>query len=156
MWCAGSARRPPPTDPICTSRPAEGAIVSGGDAPAPTNVNGSATVSLANPGDYTLRAARAGDLDSNLQDVCVSATAGECPSDITPRGRTIVGRKVADEFTATPGWDVVRSKGGDDRINLGTGTDRVNCGGGRDRIRIDLGDGDRIARNCEKVKPLSG
>lgn len=146
----------PPPDPVCTSEPAGGVTVTGADADTTTDGTGSATVTLATSKTYELRAANEGDLDSNVAEVCVSAVAGECPPEGTPRGRTIVGRQVADDFSATDGWDDVKSKGGDDRIRLLSGTDRVSCGGGRDKVIVDLDGDDVIATSCEWVKTLPG
>ena len=144
----------PPPDPVCTSEPAADITVSGGDANATTDENGSAIVTMANSQTYELQATNEGDLDSNIQEVCVSATAGECPSGDAPRGWRITGRALADDFSATEGWDVVKAKGGDDRIDLGHGSDRVNCGGGKDRVKVVNDGDDEIAGNCEKVKTV--
>jgi hypothetical protein len=146
----------PPPDPVCTSAPAEGATVSGGAAPAIADDEGAADVSLPAAGKYTLQASEEGHLASNLAKVCVAATEGECPDPGDDPGRTIIGRDRDDDFAATGGWDVVRARGGDDRVDISAGgEDRVNCGGGRDRVLRAEGDtDDTIAANCEKVKQL--
>jgi hypothetical protein len=145
----------PPPDPVCTSEPAPGATVSGGDAPALTDASGAADVPLASSGGYALQATLPDHLDSNIVDVCVSSVAGECPDPGDPPSRRIVGRDRDDEFSATGGWDAIRARGGDDRISIAEGgADRVNCGGGRDRVFVEAGDDDdTIAGNCERVRP---
>jgi hypothetical protein len=155
-WACSTAF--PPPDPVCLSEPAPGATVSGGASPAVADSAGAADVSLPDAGTYTLRASLADHLDSNLARVCVSAGAAACPAPGDEPGRTILGGDKDDDFVATAGWDVVRARGGDDRISLvGGGSDRVNCGGGRDRVLITSGDDDdSIAGSCEKVRALAG
>jgi hypothetical protein len=146
----------PPPDPVCTQAPAEGVTVTGGGSPVETNVNGAATVSLPVEGQYQLRAVNPGtDLPSARVDVCQSPTAGECPPEIAGHGWDIVGRKVADDFSATPYWDTVKAKGGDDRIRVHSGSDRVNCGGGLDKVILDPDGEDAVSDNCERVKNVS-
>ncbi len=144
----------PPPDPVCTEAPAEGASVTGGDAPAQTNAAGVATVALATQQRYSLQATATGRVPSNVARVCVSATDGACPEPTDPPSRRIYGRDGADQFAATRGWDIIRARGGDDRINLrGGGSDKVNCGRGKDQVTISADDSDDdIAENCEKVK----
>lgn len=146
----------PPPDPVCTESPAVGATVSGGDSGVVTNASGVAAVPMASTGHYDLQATLAGRLDSNHGRVCVSGDEGACPAPDDPVGRTIYGRKAADEFGGTGGWDVIRARGGDDEIRiLAGGADRVNCGGGIDKVFANLGDDDDdFAGNCEKVKRL--
>ena len=148
----------PPPDPVCESEPAPGATVSGGDSNATTDAGGVADVPLASAGEYTLQATLAAHLDSNLAEVCVSAEAGACPDPGDPPSRRIVGRDKDDDFAATEGWDVVRARGGDDRVSIRSGgADRVNCGAGRDLVlTASADDDDQLARNCERVREATG
>ena len=146
----------PPPEPVCTSEPAQGATVSGGDAGALTDGSGKADVPLGSAGKYKLQATLAAHLDSNIVRVCVDADAAACPDPADPHGRRIIGRRQADNFVGTDGWDSITSRGGDDRISLlDGGADRVRCGGGRDRVLIAEGDeDDSIAANCERVRTV--
>lgn len=144
----------PPPDPVCTESPSVGATVLGGDSSATTNASGVASVPMASEQVYDLHAELTGRLDSNTAHVCVSNEAGACPAPTDPVGKTIHGRKVADRFSATEGWDVIRSRRGEDVIDLTDGgSDQLNCGGGKDKVVLYTGDDDdEIAGNCEKVK----
>ena len=149
----------PPPDPVCESEPVEGAAVTGGDAAVATGPAGEAEVPLGSEGKFKLQATLADHLDSNLVRVCVSADPEACPGPGDPHGRRIIGRKKGDDFSGTAGWDVIKSRGGNDRISLlDGGADKVRCGGGRrDRVLVAEGDDDDvIASNCEKVKIVGG
>jgi len=135
----------------CASLPAAGATVAGGGAEATTGADGTAELALDAPGRPSLTATRGTDIPSEGLEVCVSATAGECPA---KRGERIFGSAGGDRIKGGAGPDRIRSRGGDDRIDLRRGgADRVRCGGGRDRVLVQRGDGDdRISRNCERVR----
>jgi len=63
----------------------------------------------------------------------------------------IAGGRGADRIDGGPGRDVLRGGAGADRIDSrGGGHDKARCGGGRDRIVADRGD--RIAKDCERVR----
>jgi hypothetical protein len=94
------------------------------------------------------------DIPSNRLEACVAAEASACP---TAQGRTILGAARNDRLDGTEGPDTIRSRGGEDEIDIsGGGSDRVNCGGDTDKVFLDVGDSnDDIAGNCEKVKRLA-
>jgi len=137
----------------------DGTVVNGGDAPA-TTTNGTATVTVAQPGRHALRARGPGvmpdEIPSQRLSVCVATDLDECPA---KRGRTIVGSNRADALRGTFGGDRIRARGGrdaivaragDDRIKVRKGgRDRVDCGGGDDVVRVSRGD--RVASDCEQV-----
>jgi hypothetical protein len=142
----------PPFEVHCTTdNHVDGATISGGDSAATTS-DGAAQVPVSD-GQVHLQATLGDDIPSNVADVCVSETAGECPAPGDPHGQTIYGRDRADRFSGTAGWDRIRAGGGDDRIDLTDGgADRVNCGGGHDRVTVAGSDSDdHISHNCERV-----
>jgi hypothetical protein len=142
----------PPFEVHCTTNDdVDGATISGGDSPV-TTTDGQASVPVSE-GKVDLRATLGSDIPSNIANVCVSATAGECPNGDDPHGATIYGRDKADRFAGTPGWDRIKAGGGDDRIDLTDGgADHLNCGGGHDRVTIEpADDDDHISQNCERV-----
>lgn len=127
--------------------PAVGAEVDG--ASGPTDANGQTTVT-SSEGTERLRATLAGTTPSNQLDVCVSAKAKRCGKD---ENLVIFGRDADDRVSGRRGNDVIKTFGGDDKIDLRAGgRDRVNCGGGKDTVVVAKEDrNDRIANNCERV-----
>jgi hypothetical protein len=81
---------PPPNYSATTTRqPAAGVSISGGDAPATTGADGTATVTVGQSGPTGLRAAKAGDVRSATETVCVhDGNDGTCgttaPTAIAP------------------------------------------------------------------------
>lgn len=64
---------------------------------------------------------------------------------------TLVGGAGADTLVGGTGRDIFRGSRGNDTINAkGQRRETVNCGSGRDRVTHARGD--RVARNCEKVR----
>ena len=126
-----------------------GVAIAGADLSNPTGAGGLYDVSVGD-GTAELYAERGQDVRSNRLAVCVGA-ASACPN---AHGRTIVGSARADGLRGTPGFDAVRSAGGDDLINLRQGgRDRANCGGGDDVVRLKRGDGnDQVRGNCERIR----
>ena len=142
----------PPFEVHCTTETdIDGATIEGGDSPAVTT-DGVAQVPVSS-GQVDLRATLGTDIASNVADVCVSGTPGDCPASDDPHGATIYGRDRADRFPGTPGWDRIKAGAGDDRVDLTDGgVDHVNCGGGHDRVRIVASDDDdHVSQNCERV-----
>jgi Ca2+-binding RTX toxin-like protein len=132
-----------------------GAMVSGGDSPAPVDAAGNATVSFATEGVHTLVASKDyNDVPSQALTVCVARDLSSCPP---VRGLQIIGSHEPDVIDGTAGADTIKARGGndkvralggDDRIDVrGGGKDRVNCGGGDDRVK--LGKGDKAGKSCE-------
>ncbi len=140
----------PDYEVTCGASPAQGATVTGGDAPALTDSEGNAAVPIASQGHFALQAGLDADVPSESVDVCVNDDVSKCPDS---HGKVIYGRPRADRFGGTPGWDVIRSGGGDDVISIRSGgRDRVDCGAGSDRVIVGSGDGDdRIGSSCERV-----
>ena len=72
------------------------------------------------------------------------------------RGISLVGSPQADKVKGTAGDDSIRSRGGDDKVDLRKGgSDEVNCGKGRDTVRIKrstASDGLVIKGSCERVR----
>jgi hypothetical protein len=132
---------------VCSADPAAGVSIGGGDAPAITGVDGTATVAASQPGTLSLRGTKEGDVPTNTVNVCVDQDLGSCPD---AHGKRIFGSDRDDDIHGTPGWDVIHAEGGDDRIDLTNGgEDRVVCGGGHDVV---LRDGqDQVASSCEQV-----
>jgi len=137
----------------CTSTPASGVTVSGADDPATTGADGTATLAADAVGVVQLAATRGADIPAEVLDTCVGPEANSCP---TQRGKRIVGSPEADKIKGTSGLDEIRSRGGDDVVDLRKGgADTVNCGAGRDVVRIKratASDGLVIKGNCEKVR----
>jgi len=129
-----------------TRKPAAGAKVLAGASSVTTDAAGRARVRLT--GSQTLRAGRSGDIPSAPVRVCVAKDLDDCPA---VRGRRIYGGEGADRLKGTPGADVIRSGGGNDRVDVRGGeADRVRCGkGARDRVRLD--GADRSTGDCEIV-----
>lgn len=125
----------------------DGTQVTGGDAIA-TTTGGTASVALSQAGVYRLRASSPapGAVPSALTTVCVNADLARCPS---RRGWRMIGTTDGDRISGTRGPDTVRSRAGDDRVNvLGRSPDHVNCGSGHDRVRAS---GNDTVRRCEVV-----
>ena len=131
----------------CTST-AAGVTIVGAESSTPAGM-GRYTVTVGS-GRTELFAVRGQDVRSNRLGVCVDA-ASDCP---TAHGRKIVGSARADRLPGTRGFDVIRGRSGDDRINLRRGgRDRANCGRGDDVVVLKPGDGnDRIRANCERIR----
>ena len=124
--------------------PAAGALVYG----AVTDVNGRATLTAPRARTLPLRATGANDVASAPIAVCLSDRLRRCPR---RRGWTIVGRDRPERLVGTRGGDVVDARAGDDRIDVrGGDRDRVRCGAGRDAVLASRGD--RISRDCERVR----
>jgi hypothetical protein len=127
--------------------PIAGAKISVGDATATTDASGSAQVTVADPGQVTLRATRGSDIPANQATVCVDEQLGQCPA---VQGLRIFGSSKRDKIKGTKGPDVIKSRRGNDLIRArGGGADSVNCGRGRDRVKVDQGD---EVKRCERVR----
>jgi hypothetical protein len=143
-----------------TVAPTSGATVVGGDAPAKTDKNGNASVSLGHAGTYQLVATNDyNDIPSPVLSVCVDAQPERnCPDE---RGREILGSDEAEGIKGTDGDDTIKPRGGNDVIKAGAGDDliiangggrdRIYCGGGRDTVIRDRKD--RVSKSCEIVRP---
>lgn len=131
-----------------TPRPADGATILGAESVTPLG-DGRYGVAVA-PGRTLLTAERGQDVRSNHVETCFKAKLDRCPK---AHGRTIVGSDRGDELEGTRGDDVIRSGGGDDRIDLRKGgRDKVDCGAGDDVVVWERGDrDDRTAPSCERV-----
>jgi hypothetical protein len=138
-----------------TVGPGSGSTVTGGDAPAPVDGAGNATVTFSTEGVQTLVASKDyNDVPSQALSVCVSRDLDTCPP---VRGLQIVGSHEADVIVGTAGPDQIKARGGKDKVTAlagadridvrGGGKDRVNCGAGDDRVK--LGKGDKAGKNCE-------
>jgi len=137
----------------CTSGPAAGVTIGGADAPVTTGADGTAQVSVGAVGEATLSATRAADIPAEQLPVCVGPQPGSCPAE---RGVDVVGSPQPDRIKGTAGNDSIRSRGGDDKIDLRKGgVDQVNCGKGRDTVRLKrkfANDGIVIKGSCERVR----
>jgi hypothetical protein len=137
----------------CSSGPADGVTVSGGDEAATTGPDGTATVSVGEVGVAELVATRGTDIQSETLDTCVGPEANSCPNE---HGQRIVGSPESDRIKGTAGLDVIRSRGGNDTVDVRKGgADTVNCGAGKDTVRLKrstANDGLVIKGNCEKVR----
>jgi hypothetical protein len=121
--------------------PAVGAQVTG--ATQPTGSDGSTTVLLNQ--SQALEAVHGPDIPSNREIVCLLSSGDTCG---LLRRRTI-GTNRADRIRGSEAPDLVRARGGDDRVNIRGGLpDVVNCGRGTDKAIIGFND---AARKCEKV-----
>lgn len=112
---------------------------------------GGGTYEVTAPGGRTeLWAKHKPDIASNRLSVCVRPSAGDCPA---AHGRSIVGSPDADGLLGTAGWDEIRARAGNDRIDIATpGRDDVNCGAGTDTVTVIQGDADNdVAANCEEI-----
>ena len=133
-----------------TRTPAEGASVTG--AEAPTDAEGRTTVELAGPDAHepayhALRATREGAIPSNEATVCAASKPRGCSASppVTIRGTDgrdkIVGTDGNDRIAVGKGADKVRGGAGDDRIVVkGGGADIVRCGSGDDVVKADKRD----------------
>lgn len=132
--------------------PLAGATIKG--AESVQDLGGGSYEVAVGDGFTTLFARHRPDIASNALDVCVRASAANCPSE---HGRDIVGSPAGDGIAGTPGWDRIRSAGGDDEIEIiDGGRDTVNCGGGEDTVTVLFGDADdELAGNCEEIIPAS-
>ncbi len=142
----------PPFETTCSSVPAAGVTISGGDSVATTGADGTAQVAAGSAGDVELAATRGADIPSEVLETCIAEVLETCPP---ARGKTTIGSPQADEIKGTAGADVIRSRGGDDRLDLRKGgPDKVNCGPGADKVRIKRADveASKIAGNCERVR----
>jgi hypothetical protein len=144
------------TDPetfetTCTSGPAAGVTVGGGDAPAVTGGDGTAQVTVGAPRKAKLAATRGTDIPSEVLATCVGEQLEDCPA---ARGERLVGSPDADRIKGTKGDDAIRARGGDDRIDARRGgADRINCGKGRDKVKVKrAAKGTKVKGNCEKVR----
>jgi hypothetical protein len=130
-----------------TQTPAAGATVGGGDAPATTDAQGRATVSVGSD-NATLRATRGAAIPSNEATVCISDVPSDC-SDVP--GELIAGTDKADKVKGTKGPDRIKARAANDLVKArGGAPDRINCGSGRRDVA--LVDADDTVRACEKVK----
>jgi len=128
--------------------PAEGVRVSGGSAPALTDSEGKARVSLGD--DAYLRGSRGNDIPTAPTRVCVDNVLSRCPARPLER---IVGTGVTDTILGLPSDDLVEGRGGNDRIDVrGGGVDRVRCGAGTDTVLNDAAPGtvDKVSGDCER------
>ena len=127
-------------------KPAAGAKVLFGDRATVADAAGRASGRLAD-GD-TIRAGRAGDIPSAPVSVCIAEALSDCEP---VRGKRIYGSDRGDRIKGTAGLDVIRSGGGNDRIDVRRGGgDRVRCGVGR-RDRVRLSGDDQATSDCEIV-----
>ena len=132
-----------------TTDPGPGASIQG--AESYTDLGDGRYEIVVGRGVSTLRATRGLDIPSNRLEACSRQDLARCPK---AHGRRIVGSDRADRLRGTAGFDVIRGRGGRDRINLRKGgEDRVNCGSGQDVVLVSTGDSDdRIRPNCERVR----
>lgn len=136
----------------CTSGPASGVSISGGDAVATTGPDGSAQVVVGAAGEAQIGASRNADIPSEVLATCVGESIESCPA---VRGISLVGSPQGDRIKGTAGSDSIRSRGGDDKINLRQGgADVVNCGKGADTVKIKRSTADtlKIKGSCERVR----
>ncbi len=136
----------------CTSGPASGVSISGGDAVATTAPDGSAQVAVGAPGEAQIGATRGTDIPAETLATCVGESIESCPA---ARGISLVGSPQGDRIKGTAGSDSIRSRGGDDKINMRQGgADVVNCGKGADIVKIKGSTADtlKIKSSCERVK----
>ena len=142
----------PPFATTCSSGPAAGVTVGGGDAPAITGADGTAELTVAAPREAHLGAGRGTDIPSEVLDTCIGAQLDDCAK---ARGERLVGSPDGDRIKGTKGDDSIRSRGGDDRIDARQGgADTINCGKGRDKVKLKRKRaGDAVIKgSCEKVK----
>ena len=142
----------PPFATTCTSGPAAGVAVAGGDAPATTGVDGTAQLTVGAPGEAQIGATRGADIPSEVLDTCIGAQLDDCAK---ARGERLVGSPQGDKISGTKGDDEIRSRGGDDRIDARQGgADVINCGRGKDKVKIKrkLATETNVKGSCEKVR----
>lgn len=142
----------PPFATTCTSSPASGVTISGGDSLGTTGPYGTAQIAVAAPREAEIRASRATDIASETLSTCVANAIEDCPAQ---RGIRLVGSPQGDRIKGTAGSDSIRSRGGDDRIDLRKGgADVLSCGKGTDTVEIERAGSDAtvIKRSCERVK----
>ncbi len=136
----------------CSSGPAAGVSVSGGDATATTGADGTAQMTVGSAVDAELTATRGTDIPSETLATCVAQVLEDCPA---ARGVSLVGSPQADKIKGTAGDDSIRSRGGDDKIDVRKGGDDVvNCGKGADKVTVKRsGTGELVIKSsCEKIK----
>jgi hypothetical protein len=142
----------PPFATTCSSGPAAGVAVSGGDSAATTAADGTAQLTVGAPGETEIGATRGTDIPSEVLATCVGAQLTDCPK---ARGVRLVGSPQGDRIKGTRGDDSIRSRGGDDRIDARQGgADVINCGRGGDKVKIKRKlAGDVVVKgSCERVK----
>lgn len=142
----------PPFATICTSTPASGVTITGGDTLGTTGPDGSAQIAVGELGEAQIAASRGGDIPSETLATCVGAAIDDCPAQ---RGIRLVGSPQGERIKGTAGSDSIRSRGGDDKVNLRQGgADVLNCGKGRDTVKIKRLGSDAlvIKGSCERVK----
>jgi hypothetical protein len=147
-----TTQQEPPFATSCTSSPASGVTVSGGDTLATTGPDGTTQVAVGAPGEVDLVAARGTDIPSEELATCIGAELEDCPAE---RGVRLVGSPQADRVKGTAGDDSIRTRGGDDKVNVRQGgADVVNCGKGRDKVKVKRADaaGMTIKSSCERVR----
>jgi hypothetical protein len=135
----------------CESAPAAGATVAGGGvAPVTTGEDGTAQVTAEANGRLKLTASRGTDIVSEALRVCIKDDLDRCPK---RRGERIVGSSDGERIDGTKGPDVIRGRGGADRIDVRKGDDdRVDCGRGDDTVLTKRADDDRLAPDCERTR----
>ena len=137
----------------CSSGPAPGVIVSGGDVPVTTGADGTAQIAVAKAGEADIAATRGTDIPSETLPTCVADQLDGCPA---ARGRSIVGSPQPDHVKGTAGNDSIRTRGGNDKVDVRQGgADVVNCGKGRDTVRLKrkrANDGLVVKGSCERIK----
>lgn len=72
----------------------------------------------------------------------------------TPGADKLYGKGGNDRLLGRAGNDVLVGGPGNDVLTGGRGADRLTCGGGRDRANADRRD--RVAKDCEVVKGITG
>jgi len=138
----------------------ESVEVRGAAAPVAPGPDGSAELTVAEPGTARLRAVQSEpvdgafgpelDIPSERVEVCARHNPKRCPG---ARGTLIRGSKRADRIRATRGDDVIRTGRGRDVVDLRPGgRNRVVCGPGRDRVIVNRGErGRQTLRGCERI-----
>jgi hypothetical protein len=136
----------------CSSAPAAGVAITGGDSAVVTGADGSAQIAVGAPGEAEIGATRAAAIPAEVLPTCIGELLENCPA---RRGLRLVGSPKGDRIKGTKGADSIRSRGGDDRINLRQGgADVVNCGKGSDKVKVKRRGSDApvIKSSCERVK----
>ena len=136
----------------CESAPAAGAIVGGAGGEVTTDAAGKAEVTAGSNGRAKLVATRGSDIASQALRVCVKRRLDRCSK---RRGERIIGSGEGERIEGTKGPDVIRARGGADRVDVRRGdADEVDCGPGRDRVLIRRGDRgtDELAHDCEEIR----
>jgi hypothetical protein len=135
------------------STPAAGATVFGGTETVTTGPDGTASVTLANPGTHRLLyAVRGEDIPSQALFTCVAERLRRCPRQ---HGKTITGSDFGEAIQGTLGFDRINGRGENDRVLARDGfRDKVACGAGDDTAKVDRRD--KVGRSCEHVKRTKG